>query len=67
MLDWKHAYRAAVHVGRALAYAHEQGILHRNVTPTNILRNSVNQIAKLGDLMLAKAGENRVKADHPAR
>jgi serine/threonine protein kinase len=55
MLDWKHAYRAAVHVGRALAYAHEQGIVHRNVTPTNILRESTGQVVKLGDLMLAKA------------
>jgi serine/threonine protein kinase len=57
MLDWKHAYRAAVHVGRALTYAHEQGIVHRNVTPTNILRDATDQTVKLGDLMLAKALE----------
>jgi serine/threonine protein kinase len=57
MLDWKHAYRAAVQVGRALAYAHDQGIVHRNVTPTNILRDSTGQTVKLGDLMLAKALE----------
>jgi serine/threonine protein kinase len=57
MLDWKHAYRAAVHVGRALAYAHDQGTVHRNVTPTNILRDATDQSVKLGDLMLAKALE----------
>jgi serine/threonine protein kinase len=57
MLDWKHAYRAAVHVARALAYAHANGIVHRNVTPTNILRDAASKELKLGDLMLAKALE----------
>lgn len=57
MLDWKHAWRAAVHVGRALAYAHEQGIVHRNVTPTNVLRDATSNVVKLSDLMLAKSLE----------
>ena len=57
MLDWKHAFRAAVHVGRALEYAHGEGIVHRNVTPTNILRDATSKTVKLGDLMLAKALE----------
>jgi serine/threonine protein kinase len=57
MLDWKHAFRAALHVGRALEYAHGQQILHRNVTPTNILRELTTKEVKLGDLMLAKALE----------
>jgi serine/threonine protein kinase len=57
MLDWKQAFRAAVQVGRALAYAHEQGIVHRNVTPTNILLEAATKEVKLGDLMLAKALE----------
>ena len=56
-LDWRHALRAAVHVARALAYAHGQGIVHRNITPTNILRDVPNDVVKLGDLMLAKALE----------
>jgi hypothetical protein len=55
MLDWRHGYRVAVQVGRALAFAHGQQILHRNVTPTNILRDAPTKTAKLGDLMLAKA------------
>lgn len=57
MLDWRHGYRVAVHVGRALAYAHGEDIIHRNVTPTNILREATDRTAKLGDVMLAKATE----------
>jgi serine/threonine protein kinase len=57
MLDWKNAFRVAVQIGRALAYAHAQQIIHRNVTPKNILVDATNKAAKLGDLMLAKALE----------
>jgi serine/threonine protein kinase len=55
MLDWQHAYRVAVHVGRALEVAFESGIVHRGITPENILIPRAERIAKLGDLMLAKA------------
>jgi serine/threonine protein kinase len=57
MLDWRNAYKVAVHVGRALEYAHGQSILHRNVTPTNVLLEATSKTAKLGDLTLAKAME----------
>ena len=57
MLDWRHAYRVAVHIARALAYAHGEQIVHRNVTPKNILLEATTKVAKLGDLMLAKALE----------
>jgi serine/threonine protein kinase len=57
MLDWKYGYRVAVHVARALAYAHGNAIIHRNVTPTNILLRAGDQKVLLGDLMLAKALE----------
>jgi serine/threonine protein kinase len=57
MLDWKHAYRVAVHIARALEYAHGQSIIHRNVTPQNILIRASDKTAMLGDLMLAKALE----------
>jgi serine/threonine-protein kinase len=55
MLDWRYAFRVAVHVGRALeaAFAHE--VIHRNITPTNILMRTKDQVVKLSDLMLAKA------------
>jgi serine/threonine protein kinase len=63
MLDWKHAYRVAVHIGQALDYAHGQSIIHRNVTPQNILLRSSDKMAKLGDLMLAKALEGVMAKD----
>ncbi len=57
MLDWQYAWRVAVHIGRALEYAHGQHIVHRNITPQNILVRTEDKVAKLGDLMLAKAQE----------
>jgi serine/threonine protein kinase len=57
MLDWRYGFRVAVHVARALQYAHGRSIIHRNVTPSNILLRTADKTAMLGDLMLAKALE----------
>jgi serine/threonine protein kinase len=57
MLDWRYGYRVAVHIARALEYAHGQSIIHRNVTPQNILLRTSDKTVLLGDLMLAKALE----------
>jgi serine/threonine protein kinase len=57
MLDWRYALRVAIHIARALEYAHGQNIIHRNITPQNIMIQTVDKTAKLGDLMLAKALE----------
>jgi pSer/pThr/pTyr-binding forkhead associated (FHA) protein len=57
MLDWRHALRVAIHVGRALEFASGQQIIHRNITPQNIVVRSSDKLTKLGDLMLAKALE----------
>jgi serine/threonine protein kinase len=57
MLDWRHAFRVAVHIARGLEYAHENSIIHRNLTPQNIIIRKSDKTAKLGDLMLAKAME----------
>jgi serine/threonine protein kinase len=55
MLDWRYAFKVAAHVGRALAYAHGEHIIHRNVTPTNVMLQATDKVVKLGDLVLAKA------------
>jgi serine/threonine-protein kinase len=57
MLDWRYGYRVAVHIARALEYAHGQAIIHRNVTPQNMLWRAADKTILLGDLMLAKALE----------
>src|SRR5205085_1530959 len=38
-------------------FAHGQHIIHRNITPSNVLVRGSDQLTKLGDLMLAKALE----------
>lgn len=55
MLDWQYAFRVALHVARALEAADKHEIIHRNITPTNILMRTSDKVVKLGDLMLAKA------------
>jgi pSer/pThr/pTyr-binding forkhead associated (FHA) protein len=57
MLDWRHGFRVAVHLARALEFAHARRIVHRNMTPQNVLIRESDRVAKLGDLMLAKAIE----------
>jgi serine/threonine-protein kinase len=61
-LDWKHVFRGAVHLTRALAFAHSQHIIHRNLTPQNVLVRSSDKTVLLGDLFLAKALEGGLAA-----
>ncbi|MFT3883023.1 MAG: serine/threonine-protein kinase [Gemmatales bacterium] len=46
----------------ALQYAEENDIVHRNITPNNILIRHSDKAALLGDLMLAKALEGSLAA-----
>jgi serine/threonine protein kinase len=62
MLDWTDALHVAMHIGRALEAAFQHQIIHRNITPHNILIRSSDNLAKLGDLILAKALEGRLAA-----
>jgi len=54
-LGWRLGLRLAHHIATALKFAHAHSILHRNVTPNNVLLRTKDHVAKLGDLMLAKA------------
>jgi serine/threonine protein kinase len=56
-LPWKYSLRVAVHIARALNYGYQHNIIHRNITPNNILVRTADQTSLLGDLMLAKALE----------
>ena len=57
MLNWKEVWRVAVHVGRALHEANKLEIVHRNVTPTNIIRRDSDKSFLLTDLIFARALE----------
>lgn len=60
---WEPAYRIAVHIGRALEYAHQHHFIHRNITPADILvaesgdLDMTEGVAKLNDLVMFKALE----------
>jgi serine/threonine protein kinase len=60
MLDWRYALTIAVQVARALDAAHQHKVIHRNITPSNILIRKADNIAKLNDLILAKAIEGAI-------
>jgi serine/threonine protein kinase len=57
MLDNRRVFHFAMELAKALEYAHKQGIIHRNLTPQNVLVGAPDDKVKLGDLMLAKALE----------
>ena len=56
-LDWRSVLRIGAAVARALEYAHGKNIIHRNITPQNVIVGKTPNVTKLGDLMLAKAME----------
>jgi serine/threonine protein kinase len=53
--DWQQAFRLAVYGARALYAAHHHNLIHRNITPQNILWRSADNLIKLADLGMAKA------------
>ncbi len=56
-LDWHQVLLCAILLSRGLEYAHSKQIVHRNITPQNILIGSTPGSVKLLDLMLANAIE----------
>ena len=57
MLDWQYALRVAIHLARVLGFAHHRHVIHRNLTPQNVLIRKRDGQTMLGDLMFAKALE----------
>ncbi len=60
MLDWRKVWQIAMNIGQALQAGYDNKVVHRNVTPTNILRRSSDDVCLLGDFMLAKALEGKL-------
>ncbi len=50
------AARVALQVAQALGYAHQAGVVHRNLTPNNILLGSDSAV-KVGDFSIAAAAQ----------
>jgi serine/threonine protein kinase len=63
MLDWRDVWRVGMDIASALQAAYEHKVVHRNVTPTNIIRRHSDKTCILGDLMLAKALEGKLAID----
>ena len=53
-IDWRPALHVAIGIARGLFYLHNEKIIHRNLSPTNILFSRLG-VAKMGSLILAKA------------
>lgn len=58
-------YKIITSVGAALSYAHSQGILHRDVKPSNVLIGEDERIylADFGLARIAEAGESTISTD----
>lgn len=53
-LDWAASCRIAIDVLRALEYAHDQGIVHRDMKPSNVLVRARDGVATVMDFGIAK-------------
>ena len=57
-LEWKDAWRVAHCISQSLYVLEREGIVHRNIKPTNILVNDSKNMFVLSDLVVAKAEDS---------
>lgn len=53
-VTWDFAVRVLKSIGTALGYAHERGVIHRDIKPDNILYSERHNLLKLVDFGLAR-------------
>src|SRR5262249_40928726 len=61
--DVKAATRVLLHATRALIYLHGKQVLHRNLTPENMVMSRADGIVKVSAMMSAKAQEGKFATD----
>ena len=61
-VDWRPALHVALGIARGLFYLHSEKIIHRNLSPTNILFSKLG-VAKIASLNLAKALSGKMAKD----
>ena len=61
-LTWQEAARTLIPIGRALEYAHSQGVIHRDMKPSNILNTQSGEFM-LTDFGVAKVIEEEATVD----
>lgn len=60
MLSWEDVWKIAVDIARALKAGFKHQIIHRNLTPNNIIRRTSDKTSFLGDFIFAKALDDTV-------
>lgn len=54
VMNWRIAQKTAQQVSEALVYVHSRGVVHRNISPDNVLLSQTDSRAKLSDLVVAR-------------